>query len=301
MKKPLAQFACALLLAGGLAVLTAAPASAGNKPNPGCISDEGISYTYDPHTNSGVITVEAPKRGEINRTTTARPQPDTLCEPLYVTATSWTYTGPTKWPQARDVVNELPVITTIGEYEFGAPVSCGQGDIYASREPVPYPSEVLNGRNDPFDEQFLSDLFDGPRTFVSQKTDCFVVTPTDPPVDTPPTDEPPVDTPPTDEPPTDTPPTTEPPVVTDPPITDPPATDPPTTTPPTTDEAAPPALIVPPNTTPTPSATATPVSNALASTGVSVAGPGILAAGLLVLGATVLLTRRRLARALGRK
>jgi len=300
MKKPLAQFACALLLAGGLAVLTAAPASADNKPNPGCISDEGISYTYDPHTNSGVITVEAPKRGEINRTTTARPQPDTLCEPLYVTATSWTYTGPTKWPQARDVVNELPAITTVGEYEFGAPVSCGQGDIYASREPVPYPSEVLNGRNDPFDEQFLSDLFDGPRTYVSEKTDCFVVSPTDPPVDAPPTDEPPVDTPPTDEPPvidppTDTPPTTEPPVVTDPPVTDPPVT-----TPPTTDEVAPPALIVPPTSTPTPSATATP-ANALASTGISVAGPGILAAGLLVLGATVFLTRRRLARALGRK
>ena len=175
MKNTLARFSCALLLAVGIVAVTAVPATAtgtfggghdgGGGSDSSCISDDGISYTYDADTNSGVITVEAEDSRESSSSSRSSSRtsvaPDPLCDPLYVTATSWKFTGTGVWPQARDVVNELPVITTVGEYAYGAPVNCGQGDIYASREPVPYPTAVLNGRNDPYDEHFLSDLFEG--------------------------------------------------------------------------------------------------------------------------------------------
>jgi hypothetical protein len=106
-----------------------------------CITDDQISYVYDPSTNSGVITVADSAAAEARAAGTS----GVLCEPLYVTATSWLSASET-FPESGDVAelfpltlldeNALPEITTAGEYAFGAPVSCGKGIIYASHEPL---------------------------------------------------------------------------------------------------------------------------------------------------------------------
>ncbi|WP_213816068.1 LPXTG cell wall anchor domain-containing protein [Glaciihabitans sp. dw_435] len=151
------------------AVKTAAPA---------CIPDSAISYTYAPEDNNGVVTVKA-----------VAGSTGVLCQPLYVVATSWKFTTNDYWPQARDIVNALPAITTPGVYHYGATVTCGQGDIYAGRSPVPYPTAVLNAPSDPYKEVFLSSMgFGGVGTTVTLTPDCYTppkvtpVTPTAKPI-----------------------------------------------------------------------------------------------------------------------
>ncbi|PRY67906.1 hypothetical protein B0I08_10567 [Glaciihabitans tibetensis] len=111
---------------------------------PECISDDDISYVYDRETNSGAVTVgtSAEARGSWSS--------GELCEPLYITATSWTFMANDDiWPVALDVENPLEVITEAGVYEFGAPVACGKGIIYASHEPIVITEEVLEGVETP--------------------------------------------------------------------------------------------------------------------------------------------------------
>jgi hypothetical protein len=91
-------------------------------PSATCDPDAQYSYAYfasdgPGHTaNSGSITI------------TGNAQP---CQPLYVTAASWTFDGSTASPQHMDKLNKY-TFDQLGTFSFTAPVNCGQGDIYAS-------------------------------------------------------------------------------------------------------------------------------------------------------------------------
>ncbi len=131
-----------------------------------CIPTSSVSYSYDKSTNSGVITVPSPARS------TGR-----LCSPFWVTAASWKYLGTSTWIQKLDTVQKLGKISTPGSYEYSAPVTCGQGDIYASfsadHETLD-PTTYLYGPDNPFDEHFLHEMgFSGPKpTYMTTKTGC---------------------------------------------------------------------------------------------------------------------------------
>ena len=138
-------------------------------PTPACIPNSDVSYTYASNDqNAGVITVK-----DVVGST------HVLCTPFYVTATSWTFTSDSIWPQARDVVDKLGEISTPGSYPFSAAVTCGQGDIYASTDadaPSLNPGSTLTSPSHPFVEEFLSDLgFSGGTspTYVVDNPDCW--------------------------------------------------------------------------------------------------------------------------------
>lgn len=156
-----------------------------------CIPDEFISYTYinsGPSANTGVVTVAQPQ-GRYS---------DELCRPLYVTAAAWAFDVVDKvWTQTLVVANRINdgnAITKVGVYPYGAPVGCGQGDIYASRTAFPNPSPLLLGPNKPawpegvtpwaFSEVFLHDMkFSGPNpTYVVTPPGCNAVEPVMPTV-----------------------------------------------------------------------------------------------------------------------
>lgn len=126
-----------------------------------CIPRSAVSYTYDPATNSGVITVS-----NVPNST------GQLCQGFWVTATSWKYTTNSLWPQVLDVVQKLPKITTPGTYPYAAAVTCGQGDIYASFAGEITPTATLSGPAGW--ETFLHGMgFTGPNpTWVQQSTSC---------------------------------------------------------------------------------------------------------------------------------
>ncbi|MBN9140428.1 MAG: hypothetical protein J0H23_06340 [Micrococcales bacterium] len=139
-------------------------------PPADCIATSAVSYTYDPATNSGVITVPNP-RGSSGE----------LCAPFWVTATSWKYLGTSTWIQKLDVVQKLGRISTPGEYAYQAAVTCGQGDIYASfdgNDATLDPTAYLLGPDDPFDEHFLHEMgFTGPKpTYTTSKLGCNQLT-----------------------------------------------------------------------------------------------------------------------------
>ena len=126
-----------------------------------CIPRSAVSYTYDPSTNSGVITVS-----NVPNST------GQLCQGFWVTATSWKYTTNSLWPQVLDVVQKLPKITTPGTYPYAAAVTCGQGDIYASFAGEITPTATLSGPAGW--ETFLHGMgFTGPNpTWVQQSPSC---------------------------------------------------------------------------------------------------------------------------------
>ncbi|MFT4028583.1 MAG: hypothetical protein QM675_01805 [Protaetiibacter sp.] len=131
-----------------------------------CIPTSSVSYSYDATTNSGVITVPEVK-GSTGK----------LCSPFWVTAASWKYLGTSTWAQKLDVVQKLGPIETSGEYEYEAPVTCGQGDIYASFDAdaaTLSPTTYLYGPNNPFQEHFLHDMgFTGPNpTYTTTALGC---------------------------------------------------------------------------------------------------------------------------------
>ncbi|WP_157981651.1 hypothetical protein [Protaetiibacter intestinalis] len=139
-------------------------------PPPKCIPNSSVSYTYDPARNSGVITVPNPANstGE-------------LCRSFWVTAASWKYLGSSQWAQKIDVVDKLGEISTPGDYPYTAPVTCGQGDIYASYDGADAtldPGPYLWGPDNPFDEKFLHEMgFTGPRpTYTTTELGCNEVT-----------------------------------------------------------------------------------------------------------------------------
>jgi hypothetical protein len=139
-----------------------------------CIPDSAVSYHYNANDNNDgyIIVTDVPHSTGV------------LCNPFWVTATSWTFTNNSSvWPQNRDVVDKLPEISTPGTYDFAAKVTCGQGDIYASTDanaPSLNPGPVLNGPSNPFVEHFLSDMgFTGSTspTYTQDNASCYIPIP----------------------------------------------------------------------------------------------------------------------------
>jgi hypothetical protein len=128
-----------------------------------CIPDSAISYTYSTSTNSGTVTVATPANST-----------GALCQPLYVTATSWKYTQAAVWPQALDQVQKI-AITAAGTYPYSAALACGQGDIYASRGGFIEPTSTLAGSQSW--EKFLSGYGFATSTpgnsYTQQGYDCY--------------------------------------------------------------------------------------------------------------------------------
>ena len=155
-----------LVISGELDAQLSGPACA---PVPSCLPNSAVSYTYDPATNSGVVTV----KDSANST-------HVLCAPFLVTATSWKFVSTSTWPQIRDVEQKLGPISAPGSYPYAAAVSCGQGDIYASFDGQPEPTATLDGPSNPFPEHFLHDMgFTGPNpTWIQQDSTCASVKPT---------------------------------------------------------------------------------------------------------------------------
>ena len=148
------------------------PMKSGVECAPPCIPNTSVSYTYDPATNSGIIHVE-----NVDGST------GKLCDPFWVTATSWKFIeGDKVWSQVRDVVQQLPKIETPGDYEYSAPVNCGQGDIYASFTESPNPPKYLDGPSNPWAEHFLHQMgFTGPNpTYTQDSPGCNIVVPVTP-------------------------------------------------------------------------------------------------------------------------
>lgn len=148
---------------------------------PPCIASNQVTYTYDPATNSGTVTVPNPA-GSSGK----------LCNGFWVTAVSWKFKGSGTWPQTLDQNNPMPekngsfFVDEPGTYSYGATVTCGQGDIYASYDKQPVPTAELYGPDNPYDEHFLHDMgFKGPTpTYVQNAPGCNKATPV-PPTATP--------------------------------------------------------------------------------------------------------------------
>ncbi len=154
---------------------------------PPCIPDEFITYTYNNTNNTGVVTVTQPAGYD-----------DQLCKPLYVTAAAWAFDKVDNvWTQTLVVANRINggvPITEVGTYPYGAPVGCGQGDIYASRTDFPRPSPLLLAPNKPawpvgvtpwtFTEKFLHSMgFVGPNpTYMQTRPGCNALEPVAPTV-----------------------------------------------------------------------------------------------------------------------
>lgn len=152
-------------------------------PTPKCITPDLVNYTYTAATNSGTVTVTNPAGYN-----------GVLCKPFWVTAVAWKYTTTAVWPQALDVENPMSnneggtKITKAGVYTYGAQVTCGQGDIYASyvdqKTTSPTLSGVsqLNGPQTPFPEYFLHGMgFNGPTpTYTQSPAGCNKATPVAP-------------------------------------------------------------------------------------------------------------------------
>lgn len=144
---------------------------------PPCIAASSVSYTYDPATNSGVVTVANPA-GSSGK----------LCNGFWVTAVSWKYAGSGIWPQNLDQNNPMPenggsfFVDEPGTYPYGADVECGQGDIYASYDGQPVPTSQLFGPNNPYAEHFLHQMgFSGPYpTWTQDAAGCNKATPVAP-------------------------------------------------------------------------------------------------------------------------
>jgi len=98
-----------------------------------CLPSSALSYTYNPADNTGTVTVaDAP--GSTGK----------LCDPVYITAASWNYTSTTLFPQTlNSLLTQYVRVEAVGEYNFGAVVTCGQGDIYASNSDYIVPSATL--------------------------------------------------------------------------------------------------------------------------------------------------------------
>ncbi|QEO09091.1 hypothetical protein [Protaetiibacter larvae] len=134
-----------------------------------CIPTSSVSYSYDPATNSGVITVPSPANST-----------GKLCQSFWVTAASWKYLGTNTWAQKVDQVQKLGEISTPGSYPYGIGVVCGQGDIYASYNPNAKtldPGPYLYGPSNPFTENFLHEMgFSGPTpTYTTTGVGCNTV------------------------------------------------------------------------------------------------------------------------------
>jgi len=132
-------------------------------PEKQCLPNSAVSYTYKglQKINEGTITIVNPDPTVYT---------DDLCQGFYVTAAGWRFlntneTDNYKWPQGiigyQEANNGDPIVHK-GTYDFGFPVTCGQGDIYASYSPIEKPNGILTYASTPYQEHFLQGMFTGP-------------------------------------------------------------------------------------------------------------------------------------------
>jgi len=127
-------------------------------PPPICIKTAAHTHTYDPGVNGGVVTATGEFCGET----------------LFVTPTEWAFTLNSQWPQ--DLVDfYIFAIDRPGEYPYGNPVDCGQGDIYAQWGSPIVPTSTLSGPSVEFTEKFLHQVSEGPTTWIVQDGKCYTV------------------------------------------------------------------------------------------------------------------------------
>ena len=146
-------------------------------PPAACIDDPTFAYTYN-GTDAGTITVS--KSG----VTTG-----TLCKPLFVRATAWTYDTPIDptnagWPQTLKGYNDVTV-SSLGTITYQAPpvATCGQNDIYASFlgfDDLSLPTN-LTGPYAPHEPAFLSLILPGagpaPTYYAASTVGCDITKP----------------------------------------------------------------------------------------------------------------------------
>jgi hypothetical protein len=122
-----------------------------------CVDDPVFSYTFDPATGSGDVTVTGGEEGE------------ELCAPLYIRAAAWTYdlpaSGSPSWPQTLYGTPGDTTVNAIGVFSYGPPQldSCRQYDVYASFGgfgELELPT-YLDGSHDPFEPAFLHETLNG--------------------------------------------------------------------------------------------------------------------------------------------
>jgi hypothetical protein len=144
---------------GDASRIVSAPAAQTVTPEKQCLPSSAVSYTYDRISNSGAITIANPDSATYT---------DALCEGFYVTAAGWRFLNlegeSYMWPQGLigyTQANGGDAIVNVGSYDFGFPVTCGQGDVYASydKAKVAAPPSILDSPSNPYPEYFLQDLF----------------------------------------------------------------------------------------------------------------------------------------------
>lgn len=136
-------------------------------PPPTCIENPAYSYTYTQAANGGVISVTGDPLVK-------------LCDDFFVTVATWSFQLPdSQWPQSLVETQKLH-IEYPGDYPYGIPVQCGQGDVYASFDSQPEPPTVLVLPHNPWPEHFLHDMvgFEGPTpTYTQTAAGCNAVVP----------------------------------------------------------------------------------------------------------------------------
>ncbi|MCU1515071.1 MAG: hypothetical protein JWO10_2161 [Microbacteriaceae bacterium] len=155
----------------------AGKSTTGCASDPTCISDPTFSYSYN---GEEAGTVTATKPGV---------RSGTLCAPLYIRATTWTFDSPVNgnspsWPQTLVGYNDVE-LSSLGTVSYTAPVVelCKQNDIYASFDGFGalYVPEKLTAPGQPSEPQFLHAALPGdgpnPTYFTSASTGCDHVQP----------------------------------------------------------------------------------------------------------------------------
>ncbi len=147
-----------------------------------CLPASAVSYTYYNLSNA---TLANPANSGLITVTAREGYSAELCDPFWVVAAAWDFSSSTSiWPQtlrstdpAGDHVEGF--VDSVGTYFFHAPVDCGQGDVYASFDAMPYVGPELFGPSNPFTERFLHQMgFTGPNpTYFVTAPGCNLANP----------------------------------------------------------------------------------------------------------------------------
>lgn len=147
-----------------------------------CLPASAVSYTYYNLSND---TLANPANSGLITVTAREGYSDELCDPFWVVAASWNFSSSTSvWPQTLRSTDpagdhEEGYIDSVGTYFYYAPVECGQGDVYASFDAMPYVGPELFGPSNPFSERFLHQMgFTGPNpTYLVTAPGCNLANP----------------------------------------------------------------------------------------------------------------------------
>jgi hypothetical protein len=119
--KALLAATTAVIVGVGLSVVGIASTASAADVSSGCLPDSAVSFTYNASTNGGVVSVAGDPGQQ-------------LCDPFWITAVSWKFSASngSDLPQTLEKYTTTRVINS-GETSYGSAVTCGQGDIVATR------------------------------------------------------------------------------------------------------------------------------------------------------------------------